>query len=511
MTESISRAAPPPRQASRRWWALAALSLSFLVVGLDTYMLNTALPTLSAKLGASTSQLQWITDSYILATAGLLLPAGKLGDRLGRKRMLLVGLLIFGVASVITSTVHTTGELIAMRAVMGVGAAIITPLTMSVIPVLFPADADRRRAVAVTTICTMLGMPLGPLLAGWMLTHFAWGSVFLINGPLVALGVLGVAWLLPESRDPAAPRIDGTGAVLSATGLTALTYAIIEQPTDGWNSQVVAALTGGVVLLAVFTVWQFRAPEPLVDLRLFASRNFTWGSVAFAAVSFAMTGVLFVLTPYLQLVRGADAQLTGLRLLPMIGAMLVSGGLIEKSAGRLGVRLVIVAGMAISAAGLGLLTLAGAGTGYGLVAAALAVFGVGLGLSLPLSADVVLATLPPNQTGAGSALNRAVQRIAVSLAPAILGSVVAGAYRGSLGRVHGAQARTADQAYVHGMAHASLVGIGVLAVAALLVARFLPGNSGRDSDWDGSRVDGEVHDVPGTELHPGQAEIHPSG
>jgi len=275
----------------------------------------------------------------------------------------------------------------------------------------------------------------------------------------------------------------------------------------------VVALTGGVALLAVFTMWQLKAPEPLVDLRLFASRNFTWGSVAFAAVSFAMTGVLFVLTPYLQLVRGADAQLTGLRLLPMIGAMLVSGGLIEKSAGRLGVRLVIVAGMAISAAGLGLLTLAGVGTGYGLVAAALAVFGAGLGLSLPLSADVVLATLPPNQTGAGSALNRAVQRIAVSLAPAILGSGVAGAYRGSLGRVHGAQARIADQAYVRGMAHASVVGIGVLAVAALLVARFLPGNSGRDSvrdsGRDADRVDGEVHDVPGTELHPGQAEIHP--
>lgn len=512
MSDSISRAARPRagKPGKSRWWALAALSLSFLVVGLDTYVLNTALPTLSAKLGASTSQLQWITDAYILATAGLLLPAGKLGDRIGRKRMLLAGLILFGTASVITSTVHTTGELIAMRAVMGVGAAIITPLTMSVIPVLFRADADRRRAVAVTTICTMLGMPLGPLLAGWMLTHFAWGSVFLINGPLVVLSVIGVAWLLPESKDPTTPRIDWTGAALSAAGLTALSYGIIEQPSYGWTAQVTAALAGGVALLAGFTVRQLRASEPLIDLRLFASRAFTWGSVAFAVVSFAMTGVLFVLTPYLQLVRGADAQLTGLRMLPMIGAMLVSAAVIERSAGRLGVKLVIAAGMLISGAGLAVLMRAGTGTGYGLVAVALAVFGAGLGLSLPLSADAVLATLPPNQTGAGSALNRALQRIAVSLAPAILGSVVASAYRGSLGRVHGPRAGAADAAYVHGMAQASLVSIIVLAAGALLVTAFLPGPGRRTaSGRDAHRLDGELHDVPGTELHLGHAELHP--
>src|ERR1700677_648439 len=454
-----------------RWWALAALSLSFLVVGLDTYVLNTALPTLSAKLGASTSQLQWITDSYILATAALLLPAGKLGDRIGRKKTLMAGLALFGAASVITSLVHTTGELTAMRAVMGAGAAIITPLTMSVLPVMFPADADRRRAVAITTICTMLGMPAGPLLAGWMLTHFAWGSVFLINGPLAALSLIGVAALVPESSDPAVPRLDWAGALLSAAGLTGVIYGIIEQPSHGWTRQVVLALGGGVGLLCGFVYGQARSGSPLIDLRLFASRGFTWGSAAFAVVSFAMTGLLFVLTPYLQIVRGADAQLTGIRLLPMIGAMLASAAVIEKSAARLGVRLVICAGMLICCAGLALLLLAGPDSGYGTVALALAVFGIGLGLSLPLSADAVLATLPPSQAGAGSALNRALQRIAVSLAPAVLGSVLASAYRGSLGRAHAA---AAYRAYTHGMHLTALVSIAVLAVTALLVAAFLP-------------------------------------
>jgi MFS transporter, DHA2 family, multidrug resistance protein len=473
MSESISR--PPGaggRRAGRsRWWALAALSLSFLVVGLDTYVLTTALPTLSAKLGATTSQLQWIADAYILATAALLLPAGKLGDRIGRRKTLLAGLLLFGAASMITSQVRTAGELIAMRAVMGAGAAIITPMTMSVLPAIFPAEADRRRAVAVTTICTMLGMPLGPLLAGWMLTHFAWGSVFLINGPLVALSLIGVAWLVPETKDPSAPSLDRAGALLSAAGLTGLVYGIIAEPSDGWDVRVSAAVACGAVLLAAFVWWQLRARSPLIDLRLFASRGFTWGSAAFAAVSFAMTGTLFMLTPYLQLVRGADAQLTGIRLLPVIGAMLVTAAVIEKSAARLGVKLVIAAGMLVSCAGLAVLTQAGAASEYGVVAVALAVFGAGLGLSLPLSADAVLATLPASQTGAGSALNRALQRIAVSLAPAILGSVVASSYRGRLaGRLTGA----AGHAYTHGMAQASLVSIGVLAVCALLVALFLP-------------------------------------
>ena len=507
MPETTSRPPGPARRqrASRsRWWALAALSLSLLVVGLDTYVLNTALPTLSAKLGASTSQLQWITDAYTLAMAGVLLPAGQLGDRLGRRAMLLAGLALFGVASVVTSQVHTVGELIAMRAVMGAGAAVILPLSVSLLPGLFPGDAERRRAVAVTAIATMVGMPAGPLLAGWMLTHFAWGSVFLINGPVAALSLVGVALLVPESaagRDPGARRLDWLGTLLSAAGLTAVIYGVISEPLDGWAPPVLTALVGGAALLAAFTLRQLRAAFPLVDLRLFASPGFTWGSVAFAVVSFAMTGLLFVLTPYLQIVQGADAQVTGLRLLPMIGAMLVSAAVIEKLSGRLDPRMVIAAGMLISAAGLAVLFGAPAGGGYGLPALALAVFGIGLGLSLPLSADAVLATLPSGQAGAGNALNRALQRIAVCLAPAILGSVLNDAYRSrlaglpigsraaaaaSVAAAHAVARRlpasagrllvtVANHAYLYGMVEAAVISTVVLAVGALLVLLFLPG------------------------------------
>ena len=495
---------PRPGRRRSRWWALAALSLSLLVVGLDTYVLNTALPTLSAKLGASTSQLQWITDAYTLAMAGVLLPAGQLGDRLGRRAMLLAGLAVFGVASVITSQVHTVDQLIGMRAVMGAGAAVILPLSISVLPGLFPGDAERHRAVAVTTICTMLGMPIGPVLAGWLLTHFGWGSVFLINGPVAALSLAGVALLVPETKAgpaAAAARLDWAGALLSAAGLVAVVYGIIAEPAHGWDPSVLTALAGGAVLLAAFTAWQFRAASPLVDLRLFANRGFTWGSVAFAVVSFAMTGALFVLTPYLQVVQGVDAQVTGLRLLPMIGAMLVSAAMIEKSSSRLGPRTVIVIGMLVSAAGLALLWRAPAGGGYGVPALALGVFGAGLGLSLPVSGSVVLAVLPASQAGAATALNRALQRIAVCLAPAVLGTVLLDAYRArlaglppgasgaataSVAGAHAVAARlpatagrtlvsAANHAYLHGMIEVALISAVVLAAGALLALRFLPG------------------------------------
>ena len=309
-----------------------------------------------------------------------------------------------------------------------------------------------------------------------------------------------MALLVPEGKagpDAAGPRLDWAGALLSAAGLIAMIYAIIEAPVRGWDPLVLTALAGGAALLATFTAWQLRAACPLVDLRLLASRDFTWGSVAFAVVSFAMTGLLFVLTPYLQIVQGADAQETGLRLLPMIGAMLVSAAVIEKSPGRPGSRIVIAAGMMVSAAGLAVLSRVPAGGGYGLPALALAVFGAGLGLSLPRSADVVLATLPASQAGASNALNRALQRIAVCLAPGILGSVLNGAYRArlaglpsaataSVAAAHAVARRlpatadralvnAADHAYLHGMIEVALISAVVLTVGALLVLLFLPG------------------------------------
>src|SRR5437879_2354345 len=237
-----------------RWWALAAIALSGLVIGLDTTILITALPTLSAKLGATTSQLQWLSDAYTLALAGLLLPAGVLGDRYGRRRLLLVGLLLFGVSSVVAGQMTSANGLIAMRAVMGVGAAIILPLTTAILPTMF-SEQERPRAIAVAAVGVMLGLPLGPLVAGWLLTHFAWGTIFLINGPVVLLALLGIWFLIPESRDPEPRGLDWLGAALVVLGTTALVYGIIEEPVDGWtDARVLTGLVGGAVVPAVFTV-----------------------------------------------------------------------------------------------------------------------------------------------------------------------------------------------------------------------------------------------------------------
>ncbi len=477
-----------------------------MVVGLDSYILVTALPTLSAKLGASTSQLQWITVGYTLASAGLLLPAGKVGDRFGHRRMLLAGLVIFGVSSIVASQVDTAAELITLRVLMGVGGAMIMPMVLALLPAIFPTPAERQRAVAVTAIGAMLGMPLGPLLAGWLLTHFDWGSVFLINGPVVAVSMIGVAFLVPQSKDPVAARIDWAGALLAAIGVASVVYGVIEQPAYGWDTPVLAGLIGGAVLLAGFIARQLRARSPLVNLRLLRSRGFTWGSIAFAATSFTLSGMLFVLTPYLQVVQGSDAQGTGLRLLPMIGAMLAGAALSEKVlAARLGARILVPAGLLVSGAGLVVLTLVHAGSGYGIVAVALTVFGLGLGLALPLSVDAVLASLSPGETGVGNALSRTLQGVGVAFGSAILGSVLNGAYRGRLtsvlpglpaaartaakASVAGAHAvagrlpagpgrlliRAADHAYLYGMTQAAIISAAVLAVGALLVLLYLPG------------------------------------
>src|ERR1700682_5623362 len=244
----------PTQGRAGRWWALAALVISGLVIGLDTTILITALPTLSAKLGATTSDLQWISAAYTLTLGGLLLPAGVLGDRYGRKRLLLVGLALFGITSVIASQATTAAALIAMRAVMGIGAAFIVPLSLSILPSLFTAE-ERPRAISVTAAGAFLGLPLGPLVAGWLLTHFAWGSVFLINAPVVVLALLGVWFLVPEGKDPNPRPFDWVGGILAVIGVTALVYGVIEQPIHGWTDpRVVVGIIAGAVILTASVV-----------------------------------------------------------------------------------------------------------------------------------------------------------------------------------------------------------------------------------------------------------------
>jgi EmrB/QacA subfamily drug resistance transporter len=487
-----------------RWWALAALVVSGLVIALDTTVLITALPTLSAKLGATTTQLQWIAAAYTLALGGLLVPAGVLGDRYGRKRLLLLGVAIFGVSSVIASQVTTAGALISMRAVMGIGAALILPLSFSILPTLF-SDAERPKAVSTAAAAAFLGLPLGPLIAGWLLTHYAWGSVFLINAPVAALAFAGLWFLVPESRDPEPHPLDLVGGVLAVAGVTALVYGVIEQPIRGWaDARVLTAIVGGLIVLACFVAWDLRQASPFVDLRNFRSSAFTWSTMAFVMTGFALFGVMFIMTPYIQLILGNDAQGTGIRLLPLIAGVAVGAAIGYVIASRSSARVAVTLGLLISAAGLLIFSRVGADTGYGLVAVALAVIGLGLGIALPTTLDVILGILPASQTGAGTALTRALQQVAASLGVAILGSILDTAYQHQLaphvaslpdiarnaaeGSIAGAIAiasrlpasfgtpiaSAAKSAYTSGMAEVTLVSAALMVLTAIAIALFLP-------------------------------------
>ncbi len=487
-----------------RWLALGALVLSGLVLGLDATILVTALPTLSAKLGASTSELQWISAAFTLALAGLMLPAGVLADRLGRRRMLLVGIATFGISSVVASQMTSAIGLIWMRALMGASGAVILPLVLAILPTIF-TEAERPRAVAIAGAATFLGLPLGPIVAGWLLNHFDWGSVFLINAPVAAIALVGAALFIPESRDAHAPRLDWVGALLEVAGVTGLVYGIIEQPQNGWTDpRVVLGVGGGAVLLALFVAWELTRPEPLVNLRLFAIRRFSVPTIAFIVVGFTMTGLLFVLTPYLQLVQGNDPQGTGIRLLPMIGAVIVTALATERLVARFGTRVLLTAGFSVLAAGLLLMSRLDAGTGNGPVAAALVVIGIGIALAMIPALSAILDALPETEMGAGNGLVRTLQNVGASLGVAVMGSVLNSTYRGDLGAhlgvlptavrdaaekslagativghhlpaaLAGPLVRAADAAYADGMSEVLLLTVAMAAATALVVALFMP-------------------------------------
>ncbi len=417
---------------STKWPALAAVVLSALVLGLDSTILVTALPTLSGALGATTDQLQWMSTAYLLALAGLLIPAGVLGDRLGRRRMLIVALVVFGLSSVAASRMATANQLILMRAVMGVSGAFIMPISLAVIPTIF-SEQERPRAIAIGGAGMFLGLPLGPLVAGWLLTHYEWGSIFLINAPFVVVALIGVWFFIPESRDSNAPRLDFAGAALAIAGVTSLVYGVIEQPTHGWTDPtVIGGICCGTTLIAGFVMWELRIRSPLVDLRLFANARFSWSIAVSAVMSFGLMGVLFVFTPFLQLVQGNDAQATGVRLLPLIGGIVLGALVSDRLVSRIGVQAMLSLGLLICGAGMALMSLVDAESGYGLLLVALPVIGVGNAFAMFTAFNVILDEVPRSQTGAGTALTRCLQQVGSSFGVAIMGSVLNGAYRGEI-------------------------------------------------------------------------------
>lgn len=306
------------------WWAVAALVLATLTGGFDITVLNVALPTIGSQLGAGTTALQWMVNAYVLVFACLILPMGAAGDRWGRRRVLLGGLALFTAGSVLAAWAGSAALVIAARAVMGVGMAMVLPMTLATLAVLFPSPQERSRAVAAVIAATGLGVPLGPLVGGWLLERYWWGSVFLINVPIAIAALAAIAVLVPESADPAPPRADFTGAALGVAGLAGFTYAVIETPLRGWGSPAVLTTLGaGLALLAALVAWERRTDHPLIDGALFRHRSFAAGSGAAALAGVALFALLFVIPMYLQLVRGHPPMATGLRLLPVVLGLVV--------------------------------------------------------------------------------------------------------------------------------------------------------------------------------------------
>ncbi|MFB8002334.1 MFS transporter [Nocardia sp. NPDC056000] len=421
----------------RRWLALGALAVAMLTIGLDVTVLTVALPTLSVDLHADTGALQWFSSAYTLALAAVMLPAGALGDRYGRKKLLLAALLLFGAASIACAFAASSGQLIAARVVLGVAAAAMMPLSMAVLPGLFPDPTERQRALTIWITSTAIGLPLGPILGGWLLQHFWWGSVFLINVPLVIVGATAVALLVPESKSGSVFRIDLPGIALSVAGMLGLTYGFIRLGQEGWsNGPGWAAVAAGTLLLGAFVLWQRRTEHPLIDLGLFAAPGFRWGTVYMVIVNFAMFGLFFTMPQYFQSVLGTDSLGSGVRLLPLIGGLLVGSRTVDKLLPRIGLRMVLSLGFAFLTVGLGVAALITIDSGYGLAAGALALVGLGMGFIMPASMGLAMGDLSAERAGSGSALLQALRQAAGTIGVAILGTVLATQYRSSLGELN---------------------------------------------------------------------------
>src|SRR6516225_9166024 len=343
--------------AAGKWWALGGLTLGVLAVGLDATVLSVALPTLAGSLRASAADLQWFVSAYTLGLAVGLLPGGALGDRFGRKRVMLITLAVFGAGSLACAFAPNAAAFIAARTVLGVSAGFMLPLVLSVVTVMF-TDEERPKAVGIWSAANFLALPIGPILGGWMLSHVWWGWVFLMNVPVVVLGLIAVAVLVRESRASRRPPLDPVGVASSVAGLVGVTYGLIEAGQHGWGDPfALASIIAGVVVLAGFFAWERRLSarpdgHPLVDPALFRSRGYTWGVILIAVAVLAMMGMLFTMPQYFQGVAGTDAMGSGVRLLALVGGLVVGAIPADRLARSLGAKLTVAAGFGILAAGL---------------------------------------------------------------------------------------------------------------------------------------------------------------
>lgn len=486
----------------RRWLALVVLALSLVVIGMDNTILNVALPTLVSDLDATASQLQWIVDSYVLVFAGLLLTMGAVGDRFGRKLALDAGLLVFGAGSVASAFAGSAETLIATRALMGVGGALIMPSTLSIITATFPSE-ERGRAVAAWAAMAGLGIVAGPVLGGWLLEHFWWGSVFLVNVPVVAVALLAGLPLVPESKDPQATPLDPVGALLSIAGLTALLYGIIEAPENGWtDGTILTAFGAAAVLLLAFVTWERRTRHPMLHIAFFRDRRFSAASVAITLIFFALFGSIFVLTQHLQFVLGYTALEAGVRIAPF-ATLVIAAPIAARVVERVGTKAVVAAGLTIAGAGLAVIANVEAADGYGAIGWSLALVGIGMGATMAPATDSIMGSLPLAKAGVGSAMNDTTRMVGGALGVAVIGSALSSSYGSAvepaLTRLPAAAASVAEDsigaalqvarrigpgaeelaaaaraAFVDAMGDALLIGASVALLGALVVLAWLP-------------------------------------
>jgi EmrB/QacA subfamily drug resistance transporter len=510
----------------RRWWILAVLCLSVLLTVVDNTIVNVALPTISRDLSASTTALQWVVDAYTVVFAGLLLVGGNLGDRLGRRRMLQTGLVLFAVFSVGAALSRTSGELIAARAAMGVAAALIYPATLAILNNVFTVARERATAIGIWSGVSGLAVAIGPVSGGLLLRHFSWSSVFYVSVPVAIVALVAGRLLLPESRDPRAGRFDPFGALLSVAGISLLTWSIIEAPRHGWASAAtIGGIFGAIALLLVFAWWQVRRPDPMLDVRLFRNPRFSAASGSIALAFFGLFGFIFLITQYFQVVRGYDPLRAGVATLPfavVTGALSPVAIIIMK---RIGTKLVVAFGLLVMSAGFLVAVMTPENAPYwGQIIAAMTLMAAGLALTTGPATDAIMGALPLDKAGAGSAVNDTTREVGGTLGVAIIGSVLNSAYgshvfsslrglgapatvareagqsviAGVVTAAHfpaGLQAQASEavrQAFMSGVHAGSLVAACATAAAAVLALIFLPAraHAGHANSQSLSRTEG---------------------
>jgi EmrB/QacA subfamily drug resistance transporter len=492
------------KTGTRRWWALAAVSLGVLAVGLDGTVLSVALPTLAKALHASESDLQWFSSGYFLVLAAAMLPAGLLGDRYGHKKVLLISLGLFGVGSLACALSTSVGEFLAARVLLGLAGAGVIVMAISALTVLFSKE-ERPKAVGIWAAANFLALPIGPILGGWLLTNYWWGWVFLINVPVAVIGLVAMATLVPESRASERPGFDLVGVALSVAGLVALTFGLITAGENGWSDAgALLPMAAGLVVLVGFFMWERRlnrqpGGQPLIDLSLFRSASFTWGVILAAFAVLAMIGVLFTMPQYFQGVLGTNAMGSGLRLLPVIGGLVIGAIPADRVVKIMGAKLTAAAGFVLLGVGLSVGATTGVGSSTLFVAVWMAIVGMGMGLALATATSAALVELSEERSGIGSAVLQAVNKVGGPFGTAILGSVLSSLYLSRLvltglaapaaaavrqsvfGGIAVAQQigsasllHSVRSSFVDGMDAALLVSAGIAVVGLVLTVLFLP-------------------------------------